>query len=463
MAVAMWFFLCVRKGDCGMNQTFMKEKKVIPLVLSMALPMVLSMAVNSLYNIVDSYFVAKLSEDAMTALSLVFPAQNLLTAVSVGFGIGVNAQIAYFLGAKDQDMADRTASQGILFSVLHGVMILFVFLLGMPWFLGRFTSRASVLALGIQYSNVVFWFSVVVSVGITYEKIFQAVGRMKETMICMMLGFVTNILLDPLLIFGIGPFPELGMRGAAVATGMGQVLTFFAYVFFDKKKPLPVNISFSKMKPSAEICKKVYGVGGPATLNMALPSFLITALNGMLSVYGETYVLVLGIYYKLQTFIYLPTNGVLQGIRPLVGYNYGAKEYRRVEKIYRFAMVMTAGIMFLGMGGCLLIPKLFMSLFASNPQTIAIGTVALRIISLGFLVSATSITYCGTLEGLGEGMPSLVISLLRYTVIMIPVALLLSHGMGAVGVWIAFPVTEFAVALVSYLFFYKIWKKKKGN
>ena len=162
-----------------MNQTFMKEKKVIPLVLSMALPMVLSMAVNSLYNIVDSYFVAKLSEDAMTALSLVFPAQNLLTAVSVGFGIGVNAQIAYFLGAKDQDMADRTASQGILFSVLHGVMILFVFSFGMPWFLGRFTSRASVLALGIQYSNVVFWFSVVVSVGITYEKIFQAVGRMK--------------------------------------------------------------------------------------------------------------------------------------------------------------------------------------------------------------------------------------------------------------------------------------------
>ena len=224
-----------------------------------------------------------------------------------------------------------------------------------------------------------------------------------------------------------------------------------------------MNISFSKMKPSAEICKKVYGVGGPATLNMALPSFLITALNGMLSVYGETYVLVLGIYYKLQTFIYLPTNGVLQGIRPLVGYNYGAKEYRRVEKIYRFAMVMTAGIMFLGMGGCLLIPKLLMSLFASNPQTIAIGTVALRIISLGFLVSATSITYCGTLEGLGEGMPSLVISLLRYTVIMIPVALLLSHGMGAVGVWMAFPVTEFAVALVSYLFFYKIWKKKKGN
>ena len=443
-----------------MNQIFMKERKIFPLVLSMALPMMLSMAFSSLYNIVDSYFVAKLSEDAMTALSLVFPAQNLMTSVAVGFGVGINAMIAFYLGAGQQKRADKAATQGLMFSVLHGFLIMALCLIGMPAFLGTFTSRQSVVDLGVEYSNIVFLFAVIVNVGITYEKIFQSVGRMKETMICMVIGFVANIALDPMLIFGIGFFPRMGIRGAAVATGIGQVLTLLAYIVFDRIKPLPVKLSRESIRLDKEVCGRMYGIGIPATLNMALPSVLISALNGILSVYSEVYVLVLGVYYKLQTFIYLPANGIIQGIRPLVGYNYGAGENKRVEKIYRLSLAMTAVIMALGMLACYAMPSQLMGLFTQSADTISKGETALRIISLGFIVSSFSVTYSGTLEALGEGVPSLVISLLRYIVVIIPVAFGLSRATGAVGVWWAFPITEAAAAVTAFILFHRIWGKK---
>lgn len=225
-----------------MNQTYMKEKKIFPLVMSMALPMMLSMAFNSLYNIVDSYFVAKLSEDAMTALSLVYPAQNLLTAVAVGFGVGVNAMISFYLGAQNQEKADKTATQGMVLGVLHGVLLMVLFLCGMNLFLGMFTKSDTVRALGMEYSNVVFLFSAIVTGGITLEKIFQAVGRMRATMVSMIAGFVTNIVLDPLLIFGIGPFPRMEIAGAALATGIGQVITLLVYLIYYVADPLPVKL-----------------------------------------------------------------------------------------------------------------------------------------------------------------------------------------------------------------------------
>ena len=427
-----------------MDQTFMKKKKIFPLVLSMALPMVLSMAFNSLYNIVDSYFVAKLSEDAMTALSLVFPAQNLMTSIGVGFGVGMNAMIAFYLGAQQQEKANRAATQGLVLSAVHGILLMFVCLIAMPDFLGAFTRNENVIQLGLDYANIVFVFAVAVTLGIAYEKIFQAVGRMKETMFCMVVGFVTNIVLDPLLIFGIGCFPRMGIRGAAVATGAGQILTLLAYVILDRVKPLPVAISRKGLGFNRDIWAKMYGIGIPASLNMALPSLLISALNGILAAYSQTYVLVLGVYYKLQTFIYLPANGIIQGIRPLIGYNYGAGEKKRVEKIYQLTMVLTMGIMALGTVCCWLLPGQLIGLFTDNPDTITIGVTALHVISLGFVVSAVSVTCAGALEALGEGMPSLVVSLMRYVVVIIPTAYLLSRKVGVTGVWWAFVIRIFA-------------------
>ena len=443
-----------------MNQTYMKEKKIFPLVMSMALPMMLSMAFNSLYNIVDSYFVAKLSEDAMTALSLVYPAQNLLTAVAVGFGVGVNAMISFYLGAQNQEKADKTATQGMVLGVLHGVLLMILFLCGMNWFLGMFTKSDTVRALGMEYSNVVFLFSTIVTGGITLEKIFQAVGRMNITMIGLMGGSVCNIILDPLLIFGIGPFPKMGIAGAALATGIGQMVPVIFYLIVYFVSPIPVRLRSGCLKPDAKMALQLYSIGVPAILNLALPSVLITFLNSLLAVYSQSYVVVLGIYYKLQTFLYLPANGIVQGLRPIIGYNYGAGEYDRVKKLYRTSMGMCAAIMAAGTVLCLALSGQLIGLFSSNAETIAIGTSALRIICVGFIVSTISVVASGSLEGLGMGVQSLVISLCRYIVVIMPLAWLFCRLLGADGIWNAFWVTEVITAGISLVVYHKSVKLK---
>ena len=437
-----------------MNQTYMKEKPILPLLISMALPMVISMMVNSLYNIVDSYFVARISEEAMTALSLVYPIQNFITSVGVGFGIGINAAISFFLGAQNQKKADAAATQGLFLSVIHGIVLTVVTIAVMPLFLQLFTKDVTVIQMGNAYSRIAFGFSIVISLEITWEKIFQAVGRMRVSMICMMSGCIFNIVLDPLLIFGIGPFPKMGIEGAALATGLGQVVTLVLYLAFYFTRPLPVKIHKSCHVDRA-MAGRLYAVGIPATLNMALPSLLITALNGILSAYSQVYVVVLGIYYKLQTFLYLPANGIIQGMRPLIGYNYGAGEQKRVHKLYSYTLYLSAGIMLAGTLLCMIIPGTLLGLFTTTPQTIAAGSTALRIISLGFIVSSVSITSCGALEGLGKGVPSLMISLCRYTILILPLAFLLSRIVGPTGVWHAFWICEAITAVISYTVYRK--------
>ncbi len=439
-----------------MDQTFMKEKKILPLVMSMSLPMVLSMLVNSLFNIVDSFFVAKMSEDAMTALSLVYPVQLVLTAVSVGFGVGINVLIAYLLGAKQDNRANYTATTGMFLSFVHGIIIIVVTRIGMRAFLGLFTKNENVKDLGLRYSNIAFLFSAIVTVSIAAEKIFQALGRMKETMVCMLVGFIANIILDPVMIFGLGPCPKMGMEGAALATGIGQTLTLISYIVFYFAKPFPVCIAKSNLVWEKSLVGRIYSVGIPATLNLALSSVLLAIINGILSIFGDACVLVFGAYYKLQSFIYLPGGGVIQGIRPIIGYNHGAGEKKRVRAIFITALVMTVSIMVVGTVLCLAVPGWLMGLFTENAATIAIGEKALRIICLGFIVSAVSVTCSGALEGLGKGMPSLVISLMRYIILIIPLAFVLSRAMNSpMGVWIAFPVTEFITAVVS-LIIYKV-------
>ena len=447
-----------------MNETFMKEKPVFGLVLSMSLPMVLSMLVSSLYNIVDSYFVAKISEEAMTALSLVYPVQNLINAVTIGFGIGINAAIAYYLGAQDQERADRAATLGAFWNGVHGVVLTVVCIAVMPLFLRLFSSDEVIIDYAVRYSRIAFLFSIVIAFGMTFEKIFQAVGQMKVAMVSVLAGCVTNIILDPVLIFGLGPAPEMGIEGAALATGIGQVVTLVIYLAVYLRGTLPVRISRHSLSLRNEVSRKLYAVGIPAALNLALPSLLISALNGILSSFSDAYVLVLGVYYKLQTFLYLTANGIVQGIRPLIGYNYGAGEHRRVKKIFRTALSMSAVIMAFGTVICFLIPDRLFGLFTVNPETIRMGAEALRIISLGFLVSSISVTAGGALEGLGKGFPSLVISLLRYLILMVPAAYILSRFLGAEGVWHGFWVTEWLTAAAAWAVYrketVKIKKKK---
>ena len=401
-----------------MNDTFMKTRPVFPLLLSMALPNVISMLVNSLYNIVDSLFVAQISEQAMTALSLVFPIQNFVNAVAIGFGIGINAQIALYLGASDHENANRAATHGMMFSLLHGVLGMVLCIAIMPGFLRRFTTDPALVDMGVTYSTIVFLFSLVNMADLAFEKIFQSVGRMNVAMVALITGCVTNIALDPVLIFGLGPVPALGIAGAALATGIGQAVSLVVYLYVYCTTEVAVRFSRRCLRFDAALDGKLYAIGVPAILNLALPSLLVTFLNGLLAVYSQSYVTVLGIYYKLQTFLYLPANGIVQGMRPLMG------------------------------------------LFTSNPETIAIGQTALRVICLGFIVSAVSTTSSGALEGLGKGVPSLVISLCRYIIFIMPIAWVLCGRMGPTGVWHAFWITEALSAVIAYAVYHKAVHQK---
>lgn len=450
-----------KEKELHMDQTFMKEKKILPLVISMSLPMVISMAVNALYNIVDSFFVAKISENAMTALSLVFPVQNLVASIAVGFGVGMNARIAFCLGAEDQAQTDRAATTGMLLSFVHGLVLTLLCLLVMPWFLSLYTQDVQTLRMGLAYANRVFLFSAVITLGVALEKIFQAVGRMQVSMVSMLAGLVVNIILDPLMIFGLGPFPKMGIEGAAYATGIGQSVTLLVYLLFCVFRPLPLSFRWKNITLNGVLLQKLYAVGIPASLNMALPSVLISSLNGILAGFSEKYVLVLGAYYKLQTFIYLTANGIVQGTRPLISFNYGAGEKDRVEKIFRTALGLTIGVMAMGLLLSLAIPRQLIGLFTGNEETLRIGVKALRIISTGFLASAVSVTCCGALEALEKGIPSLLVSLSRYVLLILPTAFLFSRLLGAEGVFCAFPLTEIGSAVFSFWVYRRIWNSHR--
>ncbi len=435
--------------------TSMKEKPLFPLLLSLTIPMMLSMLVNSLYNIVDSYFVARISENAMTALSLVYPMQNIVSALGIGFGVGINSAVAFYLGAQKKKQADEAASYGLFLSLIHGIIMMIVCTNIMPAFLGLYTNDAALIDLSLRYSNIVFMFSIAVTLTIGMEKVYQAEGRMNVTVVGLALGFILNMILDPLMIFGIGPFPAMGIEGAALATGIGQVstLVFYIAVYFVKKSALDIRIK--NIRPSRQLTLRLYGVGIPSTLNLALPSLLISMLNRILSVYSPSYILVLGIYYKLQSFLYLPSGGIIQGMRPLMAYNQGAGEYERVRNIFKIVLAMIAVYMLAGTLLFFFGAETLMSLFTMNSETIELGAAALRIISIGFIISSVSVTVSGALEALSHGGSSLVISVCRYVAVILPLAFVLSKFMGATGVWHAFYLTEFISAAVSFALYRK--------
>ncbi|MDO4292767.1 MAG: MATE family efflux transporter [Eubacteriales bacterium] len=442
-----------------MSQEFMREKKVLPLVLSMSLPMMLSMLVNSLYNIVDSMFVAQLGEDALTAVSLVYPLQTLVTSIGVGFGVGISAAAAFFLGAGDRKRAGMAASQGFLLSIVHGVILSLGLSALLPAFLGLFYGEGSIYELGLEYGRIVMAFSVVVTVQIGIEKIYQSMGNMIVPTVCLAAGCLTNIVLDPFFIFGIGPFPRLEVTGAAIATVIGQMVTLAMYAVWYAKKGLGIEFGPALMRPTGDICKRLYLVGVPSSLTLGLPSLLVTLLNGMAGAFSSIYVLILGVYFKLQTFIYLPASGIVQGMRPVLSYNYGAGEKKRMKQILGVCTGLDLAIMAVGMAVFFLLPGPIMRMFTKDAETIREGAAALRLISLGFVISGISVTASGALEALGEGVASFIISFLRYLALIVPLAWLGSRLLGVQGIWAAFPAAETLTALAASAIFFVRYKK----
>lgn len=429
----------------------MGEKPVLSLLVSMSLPMMLSMLVQSLYNIVDSMYVSWLGTEALTAVSLAYPLQNIVMAVSVGIGVGISSALSIRLGEKDQEKANETATVGMALTLVHCVVfVLFGLVVTRP-FLKLFTDSPEVLDSACEYTYVVLCVSFGSLLQIAMEKIYQGIGAMKTTMVLLATGCIINIILDPVLIFGLLGFPAMGVKGAAIATVIGQIGAFLLYLVAYLRKNPGVTIHPRYLRMDGALIKKIYAVGIPSTLMLMMPSLLISALNGILAAFSGVYVAVLGVYFKLQTFIYMPANGMVQGMRPIIGFNYGAGQYGRVRQTIRYCLAGAAAIMLVGTVLSLAVPGGILQLFQADPELLAAGETALRIISLGFPVSTAGVVFSGVFGALGRGGESLVISLLRQLAITVPLGFLLSRWLGAVGIWIAFPVAELAASVAAVI------------
>lgn len=437
----------------------MGTRPVFRLLLSMAVPPILSMLIQSMYNIVDSIFVARISRDALTAVSLAFPLQNLVLSVAVGIGVGISAVISQSLGAKNTRAADAAAANGLLLTAVHAVLfILFGLLFAKP-FIDLFTDDPAIYAMGCQYSLIVICFSCGNLFHIYFEKIFQATGNMLVPMVLMLIGALTNIVLDPILIFGLFGFPEMGVAGAAAATVIAQFVSCILSVAWFFLRPQPIRLSLRGFRPDGGMIRRIYAIGIPSSVMMALPSVLVGLLNAILTPLSEAAVAMFGVYFKLQTFVYMPANGLVQGMRPLVSYNYGAGLHARMHRTVRLSLLTAGGIMAAGTLLFLLVPDALLRLFDADAEMLAIGIPALRIISLGFVISSVGVVLAGAFEALGRGGPSLAVSLLRQLLLIPPLALLLSRFWGLTGIWITFPAAELFAAAAAVLLYRRLFRQ----
>lgn len=429
----------------------MGTKKMLPLILAMALPPMISMLIQSLYNIVDSIFVARLSADALAAVSIIFPLQNLTLSISVGTGVGLNSYIARSLGAGNKKRADAACRIGFLLTGLHYLILAPILMLSMPWFVRLFTDSDSIQRSCLSYGYIVIFFCFGQLFHITIEKIFQATGQMKIPMLLQGVGCIINIILDPLFIFGYLGFPKWGVAGAAVATIIGQLTACALGVFLFFRQTSGVRpVKTDSDTSNKEIVRQIYGVAIPSTLVMAFPSILVSCLNGILSSFSAMAVSVFGIYYKLQTFVYMPSSGLVQGIRPIIAFNYGAGNKEREKEAIRISLYIVGGIMAVGTLMFLLFPRPILAIFGAEEAMASMAVPALRIICIGFLPSAASVVGSAVFESIGKGGKSLLITLLRQLLILIPLACLLSIPMGLAGIWTAFPVAEIAACIVTF-------------
>lgn len=438
------------------NQHFLLEKPVFPLLISMSVPVMLSMLINSLYNIVDSIWVSRLGTDAITAVSLAFPLQNIIMALGVGLGVGVSSLISMSLGAGNRKRADHLASVGFSLALMHCLFFIVLGIFITKPFLRMFTDNPEIFKWSCSYTFIVLCLSSGQVLQMYMEKLFQGVGRMKTTMFLMASGCLINIILDPVLIFGWFGAPAMGISGAAAATVIGQFGALLLYILVYSKSNLGVSILPRLMAPDRELVRSIYGIAVPSSLLLAMPSLLTGILNGILTAFGSVYVAAFGLYFKLQTFVNLPGNGLIQGMRPIIGYNYGAGKHDRVRSTIRCSLGVITVITLAGTIASVCFPGPILRLFDAEPELMQYGTEALRIIGPSFLISSIGIIASGVFEALGQGRPSLIISLLRQLVIIVPLGWILSRFIGPAGIWISFPAAELVAAVVAWRMMEKV-------
>lgn len=453
-----------------MTQDQTRENKmgtmpVLRLLITMSLPMVVAMLVQALYNVVDTFYVSKFSGDALTAVSGAFAAQNLMIGIATGTGVGINALLSRSLGEKNFERANRVAGNGVLLAIF-GYLISLVFgLFFVGTYFGKISSIPSIQQQGIDYLTICCTLSIGVFIEITFERLMQATGKTIYTMFTQGIGAVINIVLDPILIFGYGPFPQMGIRGAAVATVAGQIIAGILAVILNALKNPEIKLSLKTFKPDFELIGKIYAVGVPSIIMVGIGSVMNFALNLILKSIDATEVsiAVFGIYFKLQSFVFMPLFGMNNGLIPIIAFNYGAKNRKRMLAALKYAAIIAVSIMLIGLAIFQIFPEALLNIFASeetdSAAILSMGVPALQRISLCFVFAGICIALGSVFQALGKGMLSMIVSIARQLVVLIPAAYLLSLTEKVSAVWFAFPIAEVMSLIVSLVGFVYVYRK----
>ncbi len=422
------------------------------LLITMSLPMMISMLVQALYNVVDSMFVSYISEYALTAVGLAFPAQNLMISVGVGTGVGVNALLSKSLGEKNFDAANKAAVNGIFLAFCSWAAFALLGGFFSRTFMALQTDVPEIIAYGDTYLTIIAVASVGMMFQICFERLLQSTGKTIYTMLSQGLGAVINLILDPLLIFGLGPFPAMGIAGAALATVIGQCVGALLGLFCNLRRNPEITISFRGFRPHGVTIRKIYAVGVPSIIMSSIGSVMTFGMNKILGAFNSTAVAVFSAYFKLESFIFMPVFGLNNGIVPIIAYNYGARKPDRIRAAAKLGFLYGAAIMAVGVLLFWLIPGRLLGIFNASDYMLEIGIPALRLISLSFLPAAFGIVTSSVCQALGHGVLSLIVSVLRQLVLILPVSWLLGHFVGLSAVWAAFPFAEVFSFLLSAVF-----------
>ena len=422
------------------------------LLLSMAVPMMISMLVQALYNIVDSIFVSRICEDALTAVSMAFPWQNIVIAIAVGFGVGINALLSRALGQKNDERVNQVAVNGLLLAGLSYLLVLVAGLIGIRAYMRTQTDIETIVNYGITYLNICILCSFGVFVEITFERFLQATGRTVYSMITQLTGAITNIILDPILIFGLLGFPKLGIAGAAWATVIGQCVGAVVAVMLNHFKNPEVHLRLRHIRPNGRLMGEITAISIPSIIMSCISSLTCFVMNMILIAYSSTAVAVFGVYFKLQSFVFMPVFGLNNGMVPIIAYNYGAQKPERIHKTIRLGMVYAVAIMVVGLLVFQLIPKELLLMFDASDAMLEIGAPALRIMSLAFVFAGIGIVSGSSCQAFGYSVYSMLISIARQIVVLIPAAYLLSLTGNVGNVWWCFPIAEVVSACATAFF-----------
>lgn len=442
-----------------------KENKmgVMPvpkLVISMSFPIMVSMLVQSLYNIVDSVFVAQISEDALTATSVAYSAQILQIAVAVGTGVGINALVSRNLGAKRFDDANQAATTGLFLTILSSLIFVVWGIFGTEIFIRQFTKDESIVEMGTTYLQICQIFSTGIFLGTLTQRLLQATGRTFSSMIAQMVGAIVNLILDPIMIFGLLGCPEMGIAGAAIATVIGQWVSAIIGLILNYVQNKEIHFVFKGFRLQKNHLIAIYKVGAPTILTQAFGSIMVAALNVILFMFSSTAVAFFGVYFKLQNFLFMPMNGLGQGSLPIISFNYGAQNKERIKATFQTAASVGAGIALIGTAIFMIFAKLLLLCFSASDDMLAMGIPALRIISVSFVFAALTMIIGYTLSGLANGLVNMIGTALRQLIVLLPCVLIFGKIGGINTVWYAFWISEICACLFAVFSLKSEFKKK---